>query len=87
MKQTQKDSLLFRIAGLTGKEGGDERFDLSSVTLDEASDPPKYDNVPADREELVRDVFSSSSSSLSIFPFELSLCISELVLLCEDTSR
>lgn len=74
-KETKrKDSLLFRIAGLTGKDGGDERFDFSSITLtlDEASDPPKYDSVLADREELVRDVLSSSSpsSSSSLFLFE-----------------
>lgn len=74
---------------ITGKDGGDERLALSSITLrlDEASDPPKYDNVPADREELVLDVFFSSSSSHSLFPFELPLCISELLLLCEHTNR
>jgi hypothetical protein len=58
---------------LHGKDGGDERFDISSITLtlEEASDPPKYDNVLADREELVRDVLSSSSpSSCSLFLFE-----------------
>lgn len=69
-----------------GKEGGgDEWFDLSSVTLGEASDPPEYDKVPTDREELVLDVPSSSSTSL--FTFELPLSISELELLREDTSR
>ncbi|KAL0663181.1 hypothetical protein Bca4012_100018 [Brassica carinata] len=43
------------ISGLTGTEGGDEWFDLSNIILDEASDLPKFDNVPANREELVRD--------------------------------
>ncbi|CAF2059882.1 unnamed protein product [Brassica oleracea var. botrytis] len=66
-----------KISGLTGTEGGDEWFDLSYIILDEATDPPKYDNVPADREELVGDVLSSTL----LYPFELQLCISELELL------
>ncbi|CAN6935776.1 unnamed protein product [Brassica oleracea] len=66
-----------KISGLTGTEGGDEWFDLSYIILDEATDPPKYDNVPADREELVGDVLSSTL----LYPFELLLCISELELL------
>lgn len=78
---------LFRIVVLTGKEGGgDEWFDFSSVILGEASDPPEYDKLPTDREELVLDVLSSSSTSTSLFPFKLSLRISELELLCEYTS-
>ncbi|CAN7052517.1 hypothetical protein IGI04_027689 [Brassica rapa subsp. trilocularis] len=74
---TVKGNSRVRISGLTGTEGGDEWFDLSYIILDEASDPPKYDNVPADREDLVRDVLSSTL----LFPFELQLCISELELL------
>ena len=86
-KKKERIISLFRISlVLTGKEGGgDEWFDLSSVTLGEASDPPEYDKVPTDREELVLDVPSSSSTSL--FTFELPLSISELELLREDTSR
>lgn len=77
IKRGKGSSLLFRISGLTGTEGGDEWFDLSYIILDEATDPPKYDNVPADREELVGDVLSSTL----LYPFELQLCISELELL------
>ncbi|KAF3521696.1 hypothetical protein F2Q69_00049639 [Brassica cretica] len=52
---TVKGNSRVRISGLTGTEGGDEWFDLSNIILDEASDLPKFDNVPANREELVRD--------------------------------
>ncbi|WZZ05458.1 hypothetical protein YC2023_091379 [Brassica napus] len=76
IKRGKGSSLLFRISGLTGTEGEDEWFDLSYLILNEASDPPKYDNVPADREELVGDVLSFTL----LFPFELQLCISELEL-------
>uniref|UniRef100_M4CGW6 SKP1 component dimerisation domain-containing protein n=1 Tax=Brassica campestris TaxID=3711 RepID=M4CGW6_BRACM len=73
---TVKGNSRVRISGLTGTEGEDEWFDLSYLILNEASDPPKYDNVPADREELVGDVLSFTL----LFPFELQLCISELEL-------
>lgn len=55
IKRGKGSSLLFRISGLTGTEGGDEWFDLFNIILDEASGLPKFDNVPANREELVRD--------------------------------
>ncbi|KAG2252455.1 hypothetical protein Bca52824_082591 [Brassica carinata] len=52
---TVKGNSRVRISGLTGTEGGDEWFDLFNIILDEASGLPKFDNVPANREELVRD--------------------------------